>query len=67
MIKLNLLSCLQEPEHLSVNEGLRSCSIWCVTAVLGGLFTDWHLNKEIRVEASLQQSRVLVLSWKIMI
>lgn len=67
MIKLNLLSCLQEPEHLSVNEGLRSGGIWCVTAVLGGLFNDWHLNKEIRVEESLRQSRVLVLSWKITI
>lgn len=64
MIKLNLLSCLQEPEHLSVNEGLSSSGIWCVSAVLGGLFSDWHLNKEIRVEESLRQPRVLVLSWK---
>lgn len=50
MIKLNLLSCLQEPEHLSVNEGLRSSSAWCSTAALDGLLSDWHLNKEIRME-----------------
>lgn len=56
MIKLNLLSCLQEPEHLSVNGGLRSSTIWCVTAILGGLFNDWHLYKEMRVEESLRQS-----------
>jgi len=50
MIKLNLLSCLQEPEHLSVQGGLGSSSIWCIAAALGRLLGDWHLNKEIRME-----------------
>lgn len=50
-----------------MNEGLSSSSIRSITAVLGGLFSDWHLNKETGVEASLQQPQVLVLSRKITI